>query len=132
MKLFTKKLRERLLANGVRRGADHFPAVKFFNPSGAATWLFTELDEDGDQLLASVITASAPRSWAIPASRISPRSGSGSDSASNATCISGPTAARSRSTPKPPGAPDASSNSAPDSTPPPGTARPPPPERLPY
>ena len=48
MKLLTKKLRERLLANGVRRGVDHCPAVKFFNPSGAATWLFTELDEDGD------------------------------------------------------------------------------------
>ena len=48
MKLLTKKLRERLLANGVRRGVDHCPAVKFFNPCGAATWLFTELDEDGD------------------------------------------------------------------------------------
>ena len=70
MKLLTKKLRERLLANGVRRGVDHCPAVKFFNPSGAATWLFTELDEDGDLLfLASVISASARRSWAIPASR---------------------------------------------------------------
>jgi hypothetical protein len=26
------------------------PVVKFFNPVGAATWLFTELDADGDTL----------------------------------------------------------------------------------
>ncbi|UAK25463.1 DUF2958 domain-containing protein [Sphingomonas nostoxanthinifaciens] len=26
------------------------PVVKFFNPLGAATWLATELDEDGDTL----------------------------------------------------------------------------------
>jgi Protein of unknown function (DUF2958) len=26
------------------------PVVKFFNPVGAATWLFSELDEDGDIL----------------------------------------------------------------------------------
>jgi hypothetical protein len=32
------------------RDADHVPVVKFFNPVGAATWLATELDEDGDTL----------------------------------------------------------------------------------
>lgn len=29
---------------------DPSPVVKFFNPLGAATWLATELDEDGDTL----------------------------------------------------------------------------------
>ena len=50
MKLLTKRLRERLLRNGKNRGQDHPPAVKFFHPCGAATWLFSELDEDGDTL----------------------------------------------------------------------------------
>ena len=50
MKLLTKKHRERLLKNGRNRDRDHAPAVKFFNPCGAATWLFSELDEDGDTL----------------------------------------------------------------------------------
>jgi hypothetical protein len=50
MILLTPELRERLLANGRRRGLDHVPAVKFFNPLGIGTWLATELDEDGDTL----------------------------------------------------------------------------------
>lgn len=29
---------------------DPLPVVKFFNPVGAATWLATELDDDGDTL----------------------------------------------------------------------------------
>lgn len=29
---------------------DFPPVVKFFNPCGAATWLFTELSDDGDTL----------------------------------------------------------------------------------
>jgi hypothetical protein len=29
---------------------DHVPVVKFFNPVGAATWLFSELNEDCDTL----------------------------------------------------------------------------------
>ena len=49
MLLLTKELRARLIANGQTRG-DHAPQVKFFNPVGAATWLFSELDEDGDIL----------------------------------------------------------------------------------
>src|SRR3546814_7684354 len=28
----------------------HVPVVKFFNPVGSGTWLFSELDEDGDTL----------------------------------------------------------------------------------
>jgi len=50
MILVTPELRERLLANGRRRGLDHVPVVKFFNPLGIGTWLATELDEDGDTL----------------------------------------------------------------------------------
>ena len=52
MKLLTKALKTKLLANGVKRAdaANVRPVVKFFNPMGAATWLFTELDADGDTL----------------------------------------------------------------------------------
>ncbi len=50
MKLLTRAQRERLLKNGRNRQRDHPPTVKFFNPTGAATWLFSELDEDGDTL----------------------------------------------------------------------------------
>ena len=49
MLLLTQDLRARLIANGQSRG-DHAPVVKFFSPVGAATWLFSELDEDGDTL----------------------------------------------------------------------------------
>jgi hypothetical protein len=49
MLLLTQNQRERLIANGKCRG-DHVPVVKFFSPVGAATWLFSELDEDGDTL----------------------------------------------------------------------------------
>ncbi len=51
MNLLTRRQRERLLANGRNRDRDHPPEVKLFNPCGAATWLFSELDpEDGDTL----------------------------------------------------------------------------------
>ena len=37
--------------NGRACDRDHRPVVKFFDPTRAATWLFTELDpEDGDTL----------------------------------------------------------------------------------
>jgi hypothetical protein len=49
MLLLTQDQRARLIANGQSRG-DHVPVVKFFLPVGAATWLFSELDEDGDTL----------------------------------------------------------------------------------
>ena len=49
MKLLTKALREKLLANGRNRHLDHRPACKWFHPCGAATWLVSELDpEDPD------------------------------------------------------------------------------------
>lgn len=59
MDLLTPDLRQSLLANAAaredaaRRGArepDPAPVVRFFNPCGAATWLLTELDHDGDTL----------------------------------------------------------------------------------
>ena len=49
MLLLTQDQRVRLIANGKSRG-DHVPVVKFFNPVAAGTWLFSELDEDGDTL----------------------------------------------------------------------------------
>lgn len=55
MKLLTKEIEEKLLANG-RASAeavakdgdtpDHEPILKLFQPWGAATWLITELDPD--------------------------------------------------------------------------------------
>lgn len=56
MKLLTKAIKDKLLKNSKEAKAangaylDHAPAVKFFNPCGPATWLFSELDEDGDTL----------------------------------------------------------------------------------
>lgn len=49
MDLLTPALRQRLLANGASPG-DHVPVARFFNPLGAATWLISELDADGDTL----------------------------------------------------------------------------------
>ena len=57
MKLLTKELRDKLLANGreqarhkgTKAERDFWPVVKFFYPAGAATWLLSELDpEDPD------------------------------------------------------------------------------------
>jgi hypothetical protein len=53
MILLTPELRATLRVNAERSAAcDHDPApvVKFFNPLGAATWLATELYDDGDTL----------------------------------------------------------------------------------
>ncbi len=50
MRFLTETQRAELLKNGANRDADHKPVVKLFNPVGAATWLFTELGEDGDSL----------------------------------------------------------------------------------
>ena len=49
MLLLTQDQRARMIANGQSRG-DHVPVVKSFNPVGSGTWLFSELDEDGDIL----------------------------------------------------------------------------------
>jgi len=58
MILLTPQLHMALRANANSRRAgeasgaafDPAPVVKLFNPVGAATWLATELDEDGDTL----------------------------------------------------------------------------------
>lgn len=54
MKLLTDPLRATLIANRVasasRGGHDPAPALKLFAPVGAATWLATELADDGDTL----------------------------------------------------------------------------------
>lgn len=50
MRLLTKALRHTLSANAAHPGVDHRPVLKLFNPCGAATWLATELDADGDTL----------------------------------------------------------------------------------
>jgi hypothetical protein len=48
MELITQEIRERLLANGAPGAeTDHYPVVKLFNPTGAATWLITEMAPDG-------------------------------------------------------------------------------------
>jgi len=50
MKLMTAKQREQLLANGAKTAAghpgDHKPVIKLFNPTGAQTWLISELDPE--------------------------------------------------------------------------------------
>jgi hypothetical protein len=57
MKLLTKELRAKLIANGreqakvkgTKAEKDFWPVVKLFYPAGPATWLLTELDpEDED------------------------------------------------------------------------------------
>jgi Protein of unknown function (DUF2958) len=50
MILLTPAIRARLLANGLESDVDHAPVVKLFNPVCAATWLASELDQDGDTL----------------------------------------------------------------------------------
>ncbi|MEO5865812.1 MAG: DUF2958 domain-containing protein [Sphingomonas sp.] len=60
MDLLTPTLRAALRANAAARDdalraaaaaePDPAPVVKFFNPVGAATWLATELDSDGETL----------------------------------------------------------------------------------
>ena len=59
MKLLTKTLENTLFKNGAINARhmanngnteDFKPVVKFFNPCGGATWLFSELDADKDTL----------------------------------------------------------------------------------
>jgi Protein of unknown function (DUF2958) len=54
MMLLTSEIRATLVANraasGERGGYDPVPALKLFNPIGAATWLVTELLDDGDTM----------------------------------------------------------------------------------
>jgi len=44
MDLTPPEIRKKLLANGAaERETEHLPVVKFFDPTGAATWLITEM-----------------------------------------------------------------------------------------
>ncbi len=49
MKLLTKEIEKQLRANSAKRpnASEVKPVLKLFNPCGAATWLFTEMDQDG-------------------------------------------------------------------------------------
>lgn len=51
MKLITKEIEQTLRRNSEQQAlsgeCDHMPALKLFNPCGAATWLITEMDDDG-------------------------------------------------------------------------------------
>jgi len=51
MRLDPDDLRARLLANGANRDADHVPVLKLFDPTGAATWLITEMDPEEPDIL---------------------------------------------------------------------------------
>lgn len=47
--LLTPDLRKHLLDNNAfAREQDHIPVVKWFAPWGAATWILTEMEQDGD------------------------------------------------------------------------------------
>lgn len=50
MTLLTPELRAALRLAAATDADDKRPLVKFFNPLGAATWLASELGEDGDTL----------------------------------------------------------------------------------
>jgi hypothetical protein len=58
MKMFTKPIYEKLIANGraqepVRGTPDEIdfePVVKLFNPSGLGTWLLTEIDPENPDI----------------------------------------------------------------------------------
>ena len=47
MKLLTKALKKKLLSNSASGKVDHKPVVKYFNPTGSATWLISEMDSYG-------------------------------------------------------------------------------------
>lgn len=52
MDLMPDHLRQRLVANGAAAaGTDHVPVIKFFDPTGAATWLITEMMPDDPDIL---------------------------------------------------------------------------------
>ncbi len=77
MDLLTSELRDALLRNTTARAEayrahaaepDPAPVVKFFNPVGAATWVATELDPDGDTLFGLAIERDEGFSSVVPLS----------------------------------------------------------------
>ena len=52
MKLITKEIRQKLIANwNIEGNKDPYPVVKFFNPVGPATWLITEMKAEEPDIL---------------------------------------------------------------------------------
>ncbi len=51
MKLITDDIEAKLLANWSDEHEDHKPVVKLFDPTGAATWLITEMSHDDNDIL---------------------------------------------------------------------------------
>ena len=47
MKLLTKAIERKLLANAADPDGNHKPVLKLFDPTGASTWLVSEMSEDG-------------------------------------------------------------------------------------
>jgi|15BtaG_2_1085339.scaffolds.fasta_scaffold01158_8 hypothetical protein len=54
MQLLTKAIKDKLEKNAAEGWSDVKPVVKFFNPHSAATWLISELAEDGDTMFGLV------------------------------------------------------------------------------
>jgi hypothetical protein len=50
MTLIPPEILALLQSNNLRRDEDHVPVLKLFAPWGAATWLITEIEPDGDTL----------------------------------------------------------------------------------
>ncbi len=51
MKLFTKRIEEKLARNGRIENGDSPPVVKVFNPHGPGTWLISEIDPQAPDIL---------------------------------------------------------------------------------
>lgn len=51
MDLITEDIKTRLLANWTDEHEDHQPVAKFFDPTGAATWLITEMSPVDNDIL---------------------------------------------------------------------------------
>ena len=51
MKLITEDIKAELLANWRDENEDHKPVVKLFDPTGAATWLITEMSQEDNDIL---------------------------------------------------------------------------------
>jgi hypothetical protein len=59
MKLLTKAIKTKLLANAANEG-DHKPVLKLFNPTGAGTWLVSEMDENGNMFCLADLGMGSP------------------------------------------------------------------------
>jgi hypothetical protein len=50
-KLITAADRKKLLRNGALRSPSNKPVIKLFNPTGAATWLISEIDPENEDIM---------------------------------------------------------------------------------